>query len=631
MKKKLLALLIILVASVSQTLAVSAPDPSNIATGARPLGMGKAFVGLADDVGSISLNPAGIANPNRWQLTSMSGKLLEDFNYLSVSGIYPTNYGNLGFSYINSSISGALPTTIEVGSNPNNPIYTIDPNQSPMSYYNNLMIISYGTKLERMLGLPLLSELGKRVPWLNDLNFGLNLKLFSVSLTGDHITQGNAHGQEMDLGLQGKPLTWLSLGGNVQNALPASLGGKLHYDSGWEESYPAVLKLGMAANLLGPQNALRALGNHKLKFLTDLDYQIQSSTKIPTLFHLGLEWLPLDLIAIRCGLDQEMTGVGQTTNDFTTGLGLYYKDFRFDVAYHPFAGAPGISNYFFSLSYGITPLVEVEKIVATPDKLITSQLVVAIHGTAVDPEISTIKINGVKMKLSGKSEFNLDFALNVGKNTIKIEGFNDSGRLISTKKLRLLRLINYPDVPKETWAYDAINYIGTLGIIKGYPDGKFKPEGNITRAESAALLIRTKLGGEEKIPTPRVEIFKDVNFRHWAIKYINVASNSGIVKGYPDSTFKPSANISRAEGLAMIARFGGVKELPYAYQYSDVDARYWAAPIISGADKEGLLIHFKGKPLEPNKKLNRAEAVELLYRSKPVMNLINDLKNFEKY
>jgi len=606
-----LVLLFIFSPTVSQVFAVSAPDPLNIATGARPLGMGRSFVGLADDVGSIFLNPAGIANPTRWQVTSLSGKLLEDFNYVSLSGIYPTNFGNLGFSYVNSSIVGAPATTIEAGSNP--PIYIIDPNQSPMSYYNNLFIISYGTKLP------------------NNLNFGANLKLFTVSLTGGIITQGNGRGQEMDIGLQGSPLSWLSLGGNIQNILPDSLGGKLRYDSGWEESYPSVLKLGLSADVLGPQNALRTFGEHKLKLLLDLDYQIEKSSTMPTLFHLGLEWKPLDLIAIRTGLDQEITGANQTGTDLTTGIGIYYKDFRFDVAYHPFTYAPGISNYFFSLSYGITPVIQREKIIANPDKLITTQLVANINGTAVDPEISSLKVNGVKLKLSSKSEFNLDFALNVGKNIIKVEGFNDNGKLIAQKNLRILRLINYPDVPKETWAYEAINYIGTLGIIKGYPDGGFKPEGNITRAESAALLVRTKLGGDEKVPQPKQEIFKDVGFKHWALKYINVAASSGIVKGYPDNSFKPSANITRAEGLAMIARFGAVKELPYGYEYSDVDSRNWAASVIAGADKEGMLIHFKGRPFEPNKKLNRAEAVEMLYRSKPVTTLINELKNFDKY
>jgi hypothetical protein len=614
--------------------AQAAPDPIRIATGARPLGMGKALVGLADDVGSIFMNPAGLANPNRWQVTSMSGKLLDEFNYLSLSGLYPTDAGNFGLAYINSSIGGALPTTIESGSDPDDPVYVVDTTQDQMSYSNNLFILSYGTKLDRVLKLPTLSQVAERAPWLNDVNFGANLKIFTVSLTGDHITnaQGSARGTELDLGLQGKPIPWLAWGVNLQNALPFAMGGKLHYESGWDESYPAVLKLGLSTDVLGPENALRELGQHKLKLLTDLDYEVSRSNKIPTLFHLGLEWKPLELIAIRAGIDQEMVGVGETANNFTSGVGVYYGDFRFDYAYHQFAGAPGIDNHFFSLSYGIAPLPTIkDRLVTSPDKYITTDLAVTVKGTAVDPSIVTVTVNGIKMKLSPRGEFQTQVSLKIGKNAIMANGYDKDGKLVEGDKLRVLRLITYPDVVKDYWAYEQVNYIGTLGIIMGYPDGSFKPEGNITRAEMSALLIRTLMGGDEKVPSAEAVTFPDVGLKHWAARYVNVAAEQGIVKGYPDKTFKPSANITRAEGLAMIARFGKVKELAYrGDEFSDVNARHWAASIIAGAYQEGMLTHFKDQPFEPNKKLTRAEAVEMLYRSRPVSALIGDLLNFDK-
>ncbi|MBZ5496642.1 MAG: S-layer homology domain-containing protein [Acidobacteriia bacterium] len=616
----------------SLAFAQAAPDPIRIATGARPLGMGKAFVGLADDVGSVFLNPAGLANPNRWQVTSMSGKLLDEFSYLSLSGVYPTNYGNLGFAFVGSSIGGALPTTVEAGSSPDDPIYTIDTTTDPMNYSNNLFLLSYGSKLSRFLQLPGLAEIGKRYPGLNDINVGANLKLFTVYLTGDRISQGNANGTEMDLGVQGKALPWLSLGGNLQNALPASMGGKLHYESGWDESYPAVMKLGLCADVLGPEKAIRQFGTHRLKLLADVDYEISRADKVPAIFHLGAEWKPLDAIALRAGIDQEMAGANQTASNFTTGVGVYYGDFRFDTAYHQFAGAPGIDNYFFSLSYGIVPMVIKDPLIASPDKLITDQLVAKVSGTAVDPEIVAVKVGGVKVALTPRGEFQTSASLTVGKNAIMVEGFNSSGKLIASKKLRILRLITYPDVARDYWAAEQVSYIGTLGIIQGYPDGTFRPEGNITRAELSTLLIRTVASGDANVPAAAGVIFKDVPLRHWAAKYVNLASLKGIVKGYPDNTFKPNANITRAEGLAMIARFGGVTELAYAgTEFADVNARHWAAPIIAGAFREGMLIHFKDQPFEPSKKLNRAEAVEMLYRSTPVFNLISDLKDFEKY
>jgi hypothetical protein len=605
---------------IGYAFAQSAPDPQRIATGARPLGMGKAFVGLADDVGSVFLNPAGIANPEKWQVTSMSGKLLDEFNYLSLSGIYPSKFGTFGIAYIGSSISGALATTVESSSDPSDPIYTVDLSQDPMSYYNNLFLLSYGTKLERFSNLSFLKS------W----NFGANLKLFSVNLTGDRITQGGATGTELDMGVQGRPLNWLSLGGNIQNILPMSMGGKLHYETGWDESYPAVVKLGLAASVLGNKDALRAWGGNSVKVLVDYDLQ-PTLSKVPPLLHFGLEWKPLELIAIRAGIDQDMAGANATVSNFTSGVGIYYNDFRFDYAYHQFDGAPGVDNHFFSLSYGIMPPKKIEDpLISKPDKLITTDQTIKVEGQAVDRNIVKVKVNSLDVKMNPRGDFNVNVAVKVGKNSVMVEGLDNGDKLYSADRLRILRLNTYPDVNKAYWASEQIGYIGTLGIIKGYPNGSFKPEGNITRAELSALLVRTRIGSDDKVPAATTLVFKDVPLKHWAVKYVNLAASQGIVTGYPGGLFKPGANITRAEGLAMIARFGGVTPIQAPPSFSDIKGSHWAAPIIAGAEQAGLLSFLKGKPFEPNKKLTRAEAVEMLYRTKPVASLVSDLLNFEK-
>ncbi|HTY12576.1 MAG TPA: S-layer homology domain-containing protein, partial [Candidatus Omnitrophota bacterium] len=191
------------------------------------------------------------------------------------------------------------------------------------------------------------------------------------------------------------------------------------------------------------------------------------------------------------------------------------------------------------------------------------------------------------------------------------------------------RLVSYPDVTAGYWTFEQINDIGTLGIITGYPDGKFKPEGNITRAELSALLVRTKLG-TQTAPAVTKPQFKDVAVTHWASTFVDYAVKSNIVLGYPDKTFRPSANITRAEGLAMIARFGGVTEEAYTPIFRDINAKHWAAKIVAGSFRDGLLQFLRGKPFEPNKKLTRAEAVEILFRTSPVKVMVNDLMNFDK-
>jgi len=79
--------------SQSFALIKVANDPTRITVGARALGMGKAFVGISDDISSAFLNPAGLANLERWQMTSMSGKFINEVNYLNLAGAYPLAKG----------------------------------------------------------------------------------------------------------------------------------------------------------------------------------------------------------------------------------------------------------------------------------------------------------------------------------------------------------------------------------------------------------------------------------------------------------------------------------------------------------------------------------------------------------
>ena len=80
-----------------------APDPSRTIPDGRVLAIGRAYTGLSDGTAAIFGNPAGLANAQVWQFTSMSGKFLDEYSYLSFSGVYPTNYGNFGVGFMNSS------------------------------------------------------------------------------------------------------------------------------------------------------------------------------------------------------------------------------------------------------------------------------------------------------------------------------------------------------------------------------------------------------------------------------------------------------------------------------------------------------------------------------------------------
>lgn len=106
---------------------------------------------------------------------------------------------------------------------------------------------------------------------------------------------------------------------------------------------------------------------------------------------------------------------------------------------------------------------------------------------------------------------------------------------------------DFTDVKAGMWCNRAIATLTNMGIIKGYTDGSFQPNKSITRAELATIIARfAKLDVNTKT-------FSDIN-GHWAQKNIELAAGNGWINGYEDGTFRPNNNITRAETFAMINR-----------------------------------------------------------------------------
>ena len=106
----------------------------------------------------------------------------------------------------------------------------------------------------------------------------------------------------------------------------------------------------------------------------------------------------------------------------------------------------------------------------------------------------------------------------------------------------------FSDVKRSAWYNNAISTLTKAGILKGYEDGTFQPDGYITRAEFATIAIRFFSGVYEG-----EDLFPDIK-GHWAEDYINNAANKGLVKGYEDGTFGPDRYITRAEAVTLVNR-----------------------------------------------------------------------------
>lgn len=106
---------------------------------------------------------------------------------------------------------------------------------------------------------------------------------------------------------------------------------------------------------------------------------------------------------------------------------------------------------------------------------------------------------------------------------------------------------NFSDVLPNDWYNNAVSTMVNMGIIQGYEDGTFRPNANITRAEFAAIAARFMASGYGV----EDDLFTDIA-NHWARESINDAAMAGWINGYEDGTFRPDAAITRAEAVTLV-------------------------------------------------------------------------------
>ena len=117
-----------------------------------------------------------------------------------------------------------------------------------------------------------------------------------------------------------------------------------------------------------------------------------------------------------------------------------------------------------------------------------------------------------------------------------------------TRKDNLTKYHSFRDVPQGAWYNAAVATMAKLKIITGYPDGTFRPDAPVTRAEFAAIAARF----DEKSARTTAS-FRDI-YGHWAERYISRSAELGWIRGYTDNTFRPDQSITRAEAMALINR-----------------------------------------------------------------------------
>ena len=137
----------------------------------------------------------------------------------------------------------------------------------------------------------------------------------------------------------------------------------------------------------------------------------------------------------------------------------------------------------------------------------------------------------------------------------------------------------FTDFADEEWYSHSVNYMRAKGHVIGYPDGSYRPESYITRAEFAAI-ISSFIDEVPETHATRIA-FGDVPEGLWSRRHIDICSSLGWMKGYPDGTFSPENSLTRAEAVTtlnrMLERRTHLEDIPeYATSYCDLPEDHWA-------------------------------------------------------
>ncbi|MBN2057231.1 MAG: hypothetical protein JW782_00325, partial [Candidatus Saganbacteria bacterium] len=402
--KKLLTLFTILILTGGIALAQTGtiPDPMSIGVGARALGLGRAYVGMAEDSDALFMNPAGIARAGNPKLSSMYSSLMGDVTYTVVGGVYP--YGER--SAVGAGIINAHTADINLTN-------TDGSLAGDGSWGDTVMFLSGGTYLNN---IPAFRNIDR------DILIGGSFKYFSVGGSGSNdvadLSDASGTGYSADLGLLYPATDYLTLGVNYQNVLAS----KLTRANGVNENIPANLKLGAKVALIGSQD--QAYTTHSMRRLfLNADYDMNALDPKDA-SHLGLEFWPVGNLALRAGVDGD---------NLTGGLGVRLAGFEFNYAYHPFDGINDNATSFFSITYLGESLKRelrvhidqpTDKTIIYEDHVQISGRVEVIPGDGSEPPMGplTVKVNGTTVAVTEDNTFTAQVPIeSIGKKRMLIE------------------------------------------------------------------------------------------------------------------------------------------------------------------------------------------------------------------
>lgn len=185
--------------------------------------------------------------------------------------------------------------------------------------------------------------------------------------------------------------------------------------------------------------------------------------------------------------------------------------------------------------------------------------------------------------------------------------------------------VDFSDVNEDHLNYGAIQYVAEQGIVEGYPDGTYKPDQPINRAEFTKILVGSAYDYDPAQDPAGYDIystagltFTDIEDQAWYVPFLRTAVNENVIEGYPDGTFKPDQNVNFAEAAKIIVE-------SFGYDYDD-DADVWYKGYVDVlADRRAIPVSITSFDEE----ITRGEMAEMIYRLKTI-DVTKDTTSYEK-
>ncbi|MBW4443149.1 MAG: S-layer homology domain-containing protein [Plectolyngbya sp. WJT66-NPBG17] len=176
----------------------------------------------------------------------------------------------------------------------------------------------------------------------------------------------------------------------------------------------------------------------------------------------------------------------------------------------------------------------------------------------------------------------------------------------------------FSDVASDNWASPFIQELASRNIIAGFPDGTFRPNDPVTRAQFAAILLKA-FPNAPRVNTPIN--FADVPGNYWGLQAIQNAYATGFLAGFPGGTFRPNDNIPRAQALVSLSnglKFAGTQPADSLLQsYTDASSiPDYARNSIAAATERRIVVNYPDvRFLNPNQTATRADVAAFVYQA----------------